>query len=120
MGLALGFFALPAQDLAASQRFYAEVMGWSFAPRDAGFAYIQSDGEMLGALERATADFAPASQGPKLYFRAEQLAATLAKVAPAGGKVTVAATPIMGGERGYSAEIHDPSGNRVAFWAPTL
>lgn len=118
MALELGFFAIPVTNMDAARAFYHQVMGWSFEERDPSFTYINGDEGMIGALETATETFSPSHQGPKLYFRAQAMGAVMELVEAAGGSVAVPSTPIAGGERGYTAEVLDPSGNRIAFWAP--
>jgi len=118
MGLEVGFFSLPVNDFAMAKRFYNSVMDWEFEQRDERFCYINSGDNMIGALELPDDSFRPSNHGPKLYFRANTMNLTLSKVVPMGGIVSIDCTPIDGGERGYTAEVSDPFGNRIAFWAP--
>lgn len=118
MGLEVGFFSLPVNDFAQALRFYQSVMGWEFEKRDDRFYYVNANDHMIGALELATDSFKASNQGPKMYFQASMLSSTLSKVEPSGGKISIDSTPINGGERGYTAEVLDPFGNRIAFWSP--
>jgi predicted enzyme related to lactoylglutathione lyase len=112
----LGFFSLPVTDLKKARDFYGAVMGWDFKDRDPAFSYIFANGKMAGSLELASGVFSPSEKGPLLFFRADSLDKTLARVTANGG--TVKETQAMeGGARGYTARISDPFGNTVAFWA---
>ncbi|MBT3979918.1 MAG: VOC family protein [Bacteriovoracaceae bacterium] len=113
----LGFFSIPVNDMRVSKKFYLQVMGWNFETRDLEFSYIFGNGKMLGALEKSNDLFAPAASGPLMYFQSASIGTTLEAVVSGGGKVFAALTPIEDGERGFSAKVLDPSGNKIAFWS---
>lgn len=115
--LEMGFFAIPVSDMDVAKKFYGSVMGWDFNDRDPKFSYIMANGNMIGALEIATDKFKPSETGPLLYFRADFILKTLARVTAGGGTIVEQQT-MEGGSRGYTAKILDTSKNAIGFWAP--
>ena len=112
----LGFFAIPVTQIESAKLFYGQVMGWSFNDRDPNFSYIMANGNMIGALETASPTFKSSESGPLLFFRADAMGKTLARVVQLGG-VVLEKVAMEGGKRGYTAKFLDPSKNAIGLWA---
>jgi len=104
----IGYLQLPAVDIAQSAAFYQTVFGWSVDAEHGSF-------EAPGMIGQFTKDLAPAPGGPLAWICADQLGATLNRVAGAGG--TVRGRPQRDGGERWLAEIADPAGNRVGIFA---
>lgn len=99
-------------DMAASQRFYAAVFGWEFTDYGPEYAGIRKpQGGEAGGL-RVQPEVA--GGGPLVILYSEDLAATLAGVREAGGRVTEEIFAFPGGRR---FQFRDPSGNELAVWS---
>lgn len=104
-----------AADLDAAQRFYADVLGWS---------YSGGEPEFGGYLSCETRDRAAAGMGPQqdpddpprwtTYFASDDAAASAAKVTDAGGTVLV--PPMDVGPMGRMVIAADPQGNPFGIW----
>jgi predicted enzyme related to lactoylglutathione lyase len=117
MAMHMGFFSIPTRDMNSAKNFYQNIMGWEFQERDEDFTYIYADNEMIGSLEKSDDSFSPSAFGPKMYFRANSISEVMTKVKANKGLVLKDETAIEDGARGYTSEILDTSGNRIAFWA---
>ena len=113
----LGFFAIPVSNMGTAKTFYGPLMGWEFRDRDPKFAYIFANEKMVGSLELENDNFRSSEHGPLLFFRAETMDKTLARVSANGGRIKERLA-IEEGARGYTAKVTDPSGNTIGFWAP--
>jgi len=108
----IDYFELPAQDLAASKRFYSEAFTWNFTdygPSYAGFGYPGGDreaGGINGDPER--------TRVPLAILYSEDLEATQKKVEAAGGRIVKAIFSFPGGRRFH---FTDPGGNELAAWS---
>lgn len=113
----INWFQIPAGDLARATKFYADVLGWQFHFQDdqmGRHAFILADkGGVTGEVVQGA--FAkPSGDGPRLFLSVpESVAGALAKVAPAGGKVTMPATSL--GPMGMIAIMVDSEGNQVGL-----
>jgi uncharacterized protein len=119
----LSLFELPAADPRRLAEFFLRVFGWPSRPvawdgpsylrleppdsgRAAGGGILERGGGAEGELvDRLTVT---------LRVEGEELAATLERVAAAGGTVVLAPTPI--GELGSYARFLDPEGNSFGLW----
>ncbi len=99
-------------DFARASAFYAKVFAWR-TEQNATSTYMKLDAEdgPSAGWVRAEVSQAP---GPLAYIAVEDLAATLADVESAGGRVLVPRLPFAGG--GEIALFADPDGNVVAIW----
>ncbi len=109
---AIDYVELAAPDLAAAQRFYADVFGWEFnayGPAYAGIRAADGDGEVGGLDASGT----PGSGGPLVILFSEDLDTTRASVEASGG-VAQEPYPFPGGRRFH---FTDPAGNELAVWS---
>jgi predicted enzyme related to lactoylglutathione lyase len=99
-------------DFARASAFYAKVFAWR-TEQNATSTYMKLDAEdgPSAGWVRAEVSQAP---GPLAYIAVEDLAATLAEVESAGGRILVPKLPFAGG--GEIALFADPDGNVVAIW----
>ena len=99
-------------DFARASAFYAKVFAWR-TEQNATSTYMKLDAEdgPSAGWVRAEVSQAP---GPLAYVVVEDLAATLAEVESAGGRVLVPKLPFAGG--GGIAIFADPDGNVLAIW----
>ena len=119
----LSLFELPASDPRRLAEFFLRVFGWPSraVPWD-GPTYLRLEppeaGRAAGGgiLERAGADEGALVDRLTVTIRieGEELAATLERVAAAGGTVILAPTPI--GDLGSYARFLDPEGNSFGLW----
>ena len=99
-------------DFARTSAFYAKVFDWQ-TQQNATSTYMKldaDDGPSAGWV-RAEVSQAP---GPLAYVVVDDLAATLAEVETAGGRVLVPKLAFAGG--GEVALFADPDGNVVGIW----
>lgn len=102
----IDYVELPAGDLPATKRFYADAFGWRFT--DYGPTYAAFDEGLDGGFQ---GDAAEAPRAPLVVIYAEDLEAMLGKVQAAGGVVTKPVFPFPGGRRFH---FTDPSGVELA------
>ena len=106
----IDYIELPATDVAASKRFYADAFGWQFT--DYGPDYTSFlDGRLAGGITKA-AGVHPG--GVLIVIFAVDLAEAERRVRAAGGRVVKPAFSFPGGRRFHFA---DPGGNELAVWS---
>lgn len=113
----LAHFAVNAEDVPASRRFYEEVFGWRFTPwGPPGFFHIDTGAaeprRVVAALQQRR-DLVPGtpSAGFECTFAVDDVAAVRTAVLAAGGRILMEPTTIAGvGELLWFA---DPAGNAV-------
>lgn len=106
------WFEHVTRDIAASQRFYGEVLGWKVQPFDMGgdtYPMIAAGGVPIGGW---TAEGAEPSARWDAYLSVLDVDASLKAIAAAGGKVLKPAFDVPGVSR--MAQVADPTGG--AFW----
>ena len=114
----VNWFELPATDLARAKAFYESVFGVTLTHMDMGptsmemFASDPTQPNAGGALVVAE-DYVPSASGTTVYFYADDINATMAKVVAAGGREICPKMSI--GEFGFIAQFLDSEGNRVAL-----
>jgi len=112
----IDYVELPVTDLGAAQAFYAAAFGWEFVPYGPGYAGIRTAAEAgqdeAGGLSLVEGDVARG--GPLVLLCSDDLDATLAAVAAAGGRVVNGPYEFPGGRRFH---FLDPSGNELGVWA---
>lgn len=109
----INYVEFPAKDLAATKAFFQSVFGWSFVdygPDYAAFADQGLDGGFYKSDLAAKAE----SGSALIVFYSAALEDTLAKIAPAGGKILKEIFSFPGGRRFHFSE---PSGNEFAVWS---
>ncbi|MFI5357891.1 MAG: VOC family protein [Opitutales bacterium] len=106
----IDYIEFPAADIAATQKFYAEVFGWKF--EDYGPDYTSFvDGRLSGGFWKA-----PAVQrgGVLVVIYAADLEAVEAQVKAAGGEIVKPTFSFPGGRRFH---FTDPNGNELSVWS---
>jgi predicted enzyme related to lactoylglutathione lyase len=109
----ISYLQLPAVDVEESAAFYATVFGWHLRRKDSGkVSFDDGVGEVSGHWETG---LPPADRpGVLVHVLVRDVAATLAEVVAAGGRVVEAA-------HGEPPEIHaliaDPAGNVLGVFA---
>jgi predicted enzyme related to lactoylglutathione lyase len=103
----INFVELPTTDIAASKRFYADVLGWSLTDFGPTYACTLTGDVDLGLQ----ADVAEATRAPLVVIAVDDLEATRAAVLAAGGVITQAIFAFPGGRRFH---FRDPGGNELA------
>lgn len=112
----VGWFEIPAVDLAVSQKFYQTILQIEFNILDmppytmAMFACDHALPGCGGALVFGP-DTAPSTSGTTIYFNSLDCATVIGRVVAAGGKVLMEKTSI--GEHGFIAMFSDPAGNKL-------
>jgi uncharacterized protein len=105
--LKIVYLELPAQNLAASKDFYANLFGWTF--QEYGPTYTAfSDSGTEGGLN---ADPAERTTAPLAVIESEEIEATEQSIIEAGGKITLPIFSFPGGRRFH---FTDPTGNELA------
>ena len=117
MSNAINWFELPATNFQRAVKFYGDVIGAELQPMEADqlqMAFFpHANGGVGGCVTYGNGNI-PQSEGSLVYLNGgEDLAAPLARVETAGGKVVMPKTAI--GENGFMAIFLDTEGNRVAF-----
>lgn len=109
----LNYVEWAARDLPATKAFFAQALQWSFV--DYGPEYAAFSGQGLdGGFYQADLQSTTAQGGALLVFYSQDLEATLAKVAAAGGCIVKPVFDFPGGRRFHFTE---PSGNEFAVWS---
>ena len=108
-------FAINADDLDATRRFYEAVLGWTFTEwGPPGFLQIRPGedpgGEVIGALQERR-ELVPGTRtvGYECTFAVEDVQAVLRAATAAGGKVLMEPFTIPG--VGELVWVEDPAGN---------
>jgi predicted enzyme related to lactoylglutathione lyase len=100
-------------DFGRTAAFYGELFGWQ-TQQNASASYMKLEGADGVTAGWVRADMSQ-SPGPLPYLAVEDLAASLAKIEQAGGRVLARRLPFAGG--GEIALFADPDGNVVGLWA---
>ena len=112
----VGWFEIPAVDLAVSQKFYENVLKTEFDIVEmppytmAMFACDHALPGCGGALVVGP-ETLPSTSGTTIYFQSEDCATVIDRVAAAGGTVLMEKTSI--GEYGFIGMFLDPAGNKL-------
>ncbi|HEX8388667.1 MAG TPA: VOC family protein [Sphingomonas sp.] len=107
----LNYLELPVGDLEATQRFYEDALGWTFARYGPSYAATTTGDTDVGLQ----ADRAEASASMLPVIQVDDLEATLARVEAAGGEVTLAIFAFPGGRRFH---FRDSAGHELAAMTP--
>ena len=104
-------------DLAKSRAFYAALFGWNCPegpPEAGGYSVCDVGGKTVAGLGPQMNPAAPPSW--MTYVNVDDLDATVAKVAPAGGSVLAEPMTVM--DAGRMAIVADPVGAVIGMWQP--
>ncbi len=105
-------FELPAADTARAAQLYSQLFGWEFHESGMpGIDYRLFDGDPGGAVSGG--DQAEAGSGATIYFGAEDIEASVARIRDLGGKADDK-QPIPG--IGWFARCHDTEGNAFSLF----
>jgi predicted enzyme related to lactoylglutathione lyase len=112
MGVPIVHIEFRSRDFGRTAAFYEKLFDWR-TQQNANASYMKVDGDdgPSGGWVRADLVQAP---GPIPYIVVDDLAAKLAEVESAGGRVLVASLPFAGG--GEVGLFADPDGNVVGLW----
>jgi predicted enzyme related to lactoylglutathione lyase len=118
MANALNWFEIPVSDFARAKVFYEAILQTTIERMDMGPSIMGmfpgGENDVSGALVQDD-NCQPSSTGTMVYLNGgEDLAAILARVAPAGGQVVVPKTDIGNG-LGFFAHFLDSGGNKVGL-----
>jgi predicted enzyme related to lactoylglutathione lyase len=103
----LNYVEMPASDLPATRSFYEQLFGWSMTAFGPSYAATLSGDTDIGLQ----GDLTEATKAPLPVVDVDDLEATLARVAAAGGEII---RPIFAFPGGRRFHFRDPSGNEVA------
>lgn len=114
------YIEIPAPNLAKAKNFYRTVFQWTVSDSDLGeapYAIFQAAGIAGGFDSRKEA----AESGVLLYLKVESIPSTLSEIERAGGRVTMAKTPVIAetDDYGFFATFNDPNGNLMGLWSKT-
>ena len=113
---------LGTTDLDGAEKFYGELFGWAADRQPAGEGMVYSmqsiGGKSVAGIYDQPQDQRDAGIPPNwlTYITVDDIEATAAKVAGAGG--AVAAPPFDVMDAGRMSVISDPYGGVVALWQP--
>jgi uncharacterized protein len=109
----IDYIELAAPDLDAAREFYSAAFGWEFNDYGGDYAGIRAaDGE--GEVGGLNPEGEAGPGGALVLLFSEDLDATVAKVADAGGTISREPYDFPGGRRFY---FRDPAGNELGVWA---
>ncbi len=104
----IAYVEIPSNDVAGSKQFYGSLFGWTFedwGPDYAAFSKVNVDGGFNGGGDHRTA-------APLVILQTSDLEGMAAKVAAAGGTITMPIFAYPGGRRFH---FRDPSGQELAM-----
>jgi predicted enzyme related to lactoylglutathione lyase len=101
---------IPAADLEAATAFYRTAWGAEPHTETPYYVGFNLDGQEIGLNPHGERD---QMAGPVVYWKTDDLAATVASVEAAGGTVVRPVTEVGGGTS--LALLTDPEGNQVGF-----
>lgn len=114
----INYVELPATDLAATKRFYAECFGWRFTDWGPTYVSFAAEGAGIDGGFRGDGQVRPAAAdtGALVILYADDLEATQARVEAAGAEIVKPIFHFPGGRR---FQFKDPNGNELAVWSAT-
>lgn len=113
----VGWFEIPVLDMDRACAFYTKVFAAEFEKMEMGpslmamFGYDHAAPGCAGALVKEP-NHLPSTTGTLIYFVADDVALSLAKVTSAGGTVLMEKMAI--GEHGFIGNFLDTEGNKIA------
>lgn len=117
---AVNWFEIPVTERQRAQAFYEQLLGvkleWQTLAGQT-LAVLPSDETAVGGCLVTGDGIAPSTQGTLVYLNAKpSLDAMLARVEPAGGRITTPKVQLPG-DMGVFAHITDTEGNRLGLHA---
>ncbi len=109
----IDYIEMPARDMNATKRFFAEAFGWAFkdyGPEYTAFINAGLDGGFYKSDMAAQTE----NGSVLVILYSSDLEAALKKVEHAGGKIIKPIFSFPGGRRFH---FTDPSGNEYAVWS---
>lgn len=111
---------LMTDDVEAAQKFYGELLGWTFESGDeetyGGYVTASKNGRQVAGLMAKQPDQQDMPSTWGIYLKSDDAEATAAAITAAGGQVVV--PPMTVPEMGVMAIAEDPSGAFVGVWEP--
>lgn len=114
----VGYFEIPVLDLDRATTFYEAAFGEALERSEidghpmAFFPFDPDAPGITGALAQGDS-YAPGAQGARIYFKVDDIDATLHRVEAAGGRTAYPKTPV--GQYGWVAEFEDSEGNLIGL-----
>ena len=106
---------IPSKDLSRAKAFYGDVFGWKISAWEGASNYLMFEtGEGVGGGFTTEFDLSKKA-GILLYILAEDIPATLEKIAKYGGKTVLPKTQIP--NVGYYAIFSDAEGNQMGLYS---
>ncbi len=105
------FIELPAADVAAAKKFYADLFDWSLTDYGPTYACTLT-GDVDVGLQ---GDKAAMRAAPLVVIQVDDLEKTLARLTALGGEIVLPVFSFPGGRRFH---FRDPNGNELAAWQP--
>jgi uncharacterized protein len=112
---ALCWCELDTTDTESAQKFYTALFGWG-AKVSPDYTEWQKNGTSIGGLMKIPKEWGPVPPNWLVYFASDDVDATAAKAAKAGGKMIVPPTNIP--DMGRFAVLADPQGAVFAVFRP--
>ena len=112
---ALCWCELDTTDTASAQKFYTGLFGWG-AKVSPEYTEWQMNGTSIGGLMKIPKEWGPVPPNWLVYFASDDVDATAAKAAKAGGKTIVPPGDIP--DMGRFAVLADPQGAVFAIFRP--
>lgn len=109
----INYVEIPARDLEATKRFFADAFGWTFVDYGPEYVAIENAGLDGGFFKSDSVATTNAGSVLVVLFSTD-LEATLEKVEMSGGKIVKDIFSFPGGRRFH---FSDPSGNEYAVWS---
>ena len=114
----LNWYEIPAADFERAVKFYQTVLGVSLHAQEMNgmkIGFFPQEGDSIGGAVMSGPGQTPSATGTTIYFKGgPDLAAPLAKVEPAGGKVIMPKT-LISEQIGHIALFLDTEGNKIGL-----
>jgi uncharacterized protein len=105
----LGYFTIPVTNIARAKTFYGGLFDWRFAAdADERYAHVENTTVPLGLVAQEAGSLV------NLYFRVDDMQATLARVRALGGQ----AEEPQASPSGLGAVCRDDGGTAFSVWQP--
>lgn len=110
------WFDVATPDLEGARKFYGELFGWTFdvGPAEMGYYTNCKLGGAKAAGMNHRPENAPYPTAWSIYFKSDDINASVQAVKANGGQVTVEPMNVMG--EGHMAVCQDPTGAVFGFW----
>jgi uncharacterized protein len=117
------WWEIETPDAGAAQRFYGELLGWTFRREFDGPAsqlgrdywIVESDGQGIGGLLAALSGMPAPQPGVRLYAEVDDLETTIDRATALGATVERERT-YLGSDDFWFANVRDPQGISLGLW----